>query len=233
MAARLGSMSTKLGILGWRDTRPLDAMGMPTEAHESFHNLIHAAIDREMIRMNVDESWHTQEAATHRAPSGVAKEGDYTGAAILAGGKLRRWPTLAIEVGRSQSLESLRTVMRLWFHESEHAVKIVILVKLYRNNRSILVEKYAEGPVAVQRPGATTTRFAQGDLAPILRQAITIREATGCPLEYKVSGAPLVLEFNLRFLRLPDLAAGEGDIIIDEQSLQRAAALTWAEYEDE
>ncbi|KAF4119511.1 hypothetical protein GMORB2_4641 [Geosmithia morbida] len=183
--------------------------------------------------MNVDESWTTQGSTTHKAPSGVVKEGDYTGAPLLVGGKIRRWPTLVIEIGRSQPLESLRMVMGLWFRESEDAVEMVVLVKLCRDDHSILVEKYTEGPVAVQRPGATTTRSARGGLAPVLRQRVTIREVAGRPLEYKVSGAPLVLEFNLLFLRQPDLAIGERDIVVDEHGLQRAAAPTWAEYGDE
>lgn len=48
--------------------------------------------------------------------------------------------------------------MRPWFHESQHAVKIVVLVQLGRNHHGILIERYTEDMVHVQRPGATTTR---------------------------------------------------------------------------
>ncbi|CAK7562574.1 MAG: hypothetical protein SEPTF4163_000422 [Sporothrix epigloea] len=114
------------------------------------------------------------------------------------------WPTLVLETGVSQSLESTRAKMRWWFSASDHAVKIVVVY------------------------GATSTRNMPS-LTPRLRQSINITAQPGSdPVVYNVVGGPLIIEFSLLFLRPADPARGEGDIILDASWLEQLARRIWA-----
>lgn len=162
--------------------------------------------------------------------SGGAGEGDSSGGPLPQRGGTGDWPTLVIEAGYSQTLDDMRRVMRWWFGASNHQVKIVLLAKFDRGARSIILEKWVEGP-ARTRPGATTTRAAAAP-EPTRRQLITIAQVAGVsganrlnPLSYSVTGGPLRLEFDLLFLR--QAGQGEGDIIFSIQELQRYAVGVW------
>ncbi len=112
--------------------------------------------------------------------------------------------------------------MKWWFRESHHQAKIVVLAKF--DNPRILVEKWEEeGGV---RPGAMTTRTSSTQLAPVLRQNITItRDATTNPPSYNVARGALVLSFRLVFDREP--RAGESDFAIDIPDLENYADRVW------
>ncbi|KAM7183797.1 hypothetical protein V8F33_013376 [Rhypophila sp. PSN 637] len=53
-------------------------------------------------------------------------------------------PTLVIEAGFSQTMDELRNDMRWWFNASNHDVKIVLLVKMYLQNKEIWIERWQE-----------------------------------------------------------------------------------------
>ena len=112
--------------------------------------------------------------------------------------------------------------MEWWFRESNHQVKIAVLAKFDRP--IILLEKWEEEST---RPGATTTRSSShAQLAPVLRQSITItRDATINPPSYNVASGALVLSFRLVFLRKPH--QGEGDLVFDIPYLQFYADRVW------
>lgn len=144
------------------------------------------------------------------------------------------WPTLVIEAGVSQSLPDLRSTIRWWFAASEHAVKIVLLVKIYAHLRQIIIEKWTEGNDA-QHPSARTRSAVA--IFPINRQMITIDMSPGAaaapsndairadPQSYIVTGGDLRLDFELLFLRKP--IAGESDVIITTLMLQKLGASIW------
>lgn len=136
------------------------------------------------------------------------------------------WPTLVVETGLSQSLESLRAKMRWWFSASDLAVNIVVLVKLQRASRTICVEKYVKD-IPQTRQGATFTRRMPA-LAPQIRQTITVALHPGSqPVVFDVFDGPLVLEFALLFLRPADPARGERDVVLDANMLTNLAKLVW------
>lgn len=145
------------------------------------------------------------------------------------------WPTLIVEVGFSQSLQSLRSVENWWFTASHHEVKIVLLVKLRRENQTIQIEKRVAERQSAHRLSATTTRaFSAAALplvlvpVPVLRQTIMIaRDNSTDPATYEIQGGNLVLEFELLFLRPPNLEQGEGDVILIQHRLEQLAKRVW------
>ncbi|CAK7563086.1 MAG: hypothetical protein SEPTF4163_000943 [Sporothrix epigloea] len=141
----------------------------------------------------------------------------------------KSWPTFVLEAGDSQSLEGLRNDMRWWFAASQHEVKIVLVAKLYPATREIRLEKYVKD-VSHVRTGATCTRNTP-QLQPRPTQVVTIapREANpGQELQFTVVGAPLILDFQLLFLRAPNLDAGESDLEYTSSDLEDTASAVWS-----
>ena len=144
-----------------------------------------------------------------------------------------QYPTLVIEAGWSQTLEKLRQKAEWWFAKSGRDVKIVLLVKSSPRSNHIRIEKWKLAPAA-SRGGATTTRAAAA-MTPQCIHVVEIARANGIhnahpnqfdPASYVVTGGPLQLEFVDIFLRQP-ISPGEGDLVLDDTSLQRYAANFW------
>ncbi|CAK7210048.1 hypothetical protein SCUCBS95973_000660 [Sporothrix curviconia] len=139
-----------------------------------------------------------------------------------------KWPTLVIEAGVSQSLASLRNKMAWWFRASEHEVKIVLIMKVDQDARTIRLWKYTKD-FPQTRNGATRTR-AMPNLEPHLCQEIQIvpQPDNGGLAQYDVIGGPLHLEFALLLLRPADPARGEHDIEISAGELAGVAEFVFA-----
>lgn len=177
--------------------------------------------------MGLKNSWRSIGSATRSAQQGHSgrsgKEGDSTGGPEPQRAAKDAWPTLVLEAGFSQSLESLRLAMRRWFSLSNHEVKIILLAKF--NGTIILLEKWEE-EIQV-RPGATTTRHSLQHPTPVLRQSITITQnTTTTPTSYNITSGALVLSFRLLFLRDP--VPREGDFVFSVQELVEYAKKVWA-----
>lgn len=170
--------------------------------------------------MGLRNSWRTSAAATFRTQGNRGSgEGDSSGGPKPQRQYGNQWPTLIIEAGYSQTLQGLRRVMRWWFSASDHAVKIVLLIKMDIARQEIILEKWQEVQ-ALPRQGATTTRAA-AILEPNCLQSIHI----GSPILYHVTRGSLRLGFSELFLRAP--GTGERDIIIDVAHLQWIANEVW------
>ncbi|CAG9939192.1 unnamed protein product [Clonostachys rosea f. rosea IK726] len=200
---------------------------IPTEYHEYMHRRLDHLITRQIDDMGLD--WYQGGGATYKKRHGgiSSGEGDSTGRPV--GPENRDWPTLVIEAGYSQSLEALRREMQWWFSESNHQVKIVLLVKMYLpSRREIIIEKWRER-LAGRHSGTMTLRAIGGDsgLRPYLDQTINIARAPDAnpvlPESYRVTRGALRLEFADLFDRQP--REGEGDVIIQVQDLRRIAAI--------
>jgi hypothetical protein len=214
---------------------------IPTALHEQLHLAIDKKIFLSMVRMGLDDTdWISMGSTTLRAqghPNGDGGEGDSTGGPRNLRGGEGAWPTLVIEAGVSETLEELRNDMKWWFGTSDHQVQIVLLAKFDHNQNQIILEKWIEVQT-LPRPGATTTRAAQRcpQLIPDCSQVITIARNPGIadadpnrfqPMSYTVTRGDLRLEFDRLFLREPDQAEGEGDIVISTQDLQSYAGWVW------
>ena len=143
------------------------------------------------------------------------------------------WPTLILEVGWSQSLPSLRQTMRWWFDASQHAVKIVILMKIRAETNSIMIEKWVEQ--LLPQPTHMARSFANR-LAPTRAQEITISSSINfTPMrppqnnDFQVISDPLIIDFNLLFLRAPAQDTNEGDLLLTAQHLRQIAVKVFEE----
>lgn len=179
--------------------------------------------------MGLRYCWNTTGTATFYEEHGKtgSGEGDASGHPTQPGqNSSRRWPTLVIEAGYSQSLANLQEDMRWWFRESNHQVKIVLLVKMYPGPlRQIAIEHWREEPVNF--PGAMTRTRAQ-QLESVRDQAITIIKNSATvndylPSSYSVTRGALELRFSDLFLRVP--RPGEGNIVIGIEVLQWFGAM--------
>ncbi|CAH0019521.1 unnamed protein product [Clonostachys rhizophaga] len=199
---------------------------LPTECYEVMHREIDYQIHRRISAMGL--GWLPCGGATYRQqPGGAAGEGDSSGRPFEP--QDRAWPTLVIEAGYSQSLEALRRELKWLFSESDHKVKLVLLVKMHSPSRQeITIETWRER-LPERRSGAMSLRAIGGDsgLRPCLQQAINITRAPDAspilPESYCVTGGALRLEFADLFDRQP--REGEGDIIIQVEDLRKIAAI--------
>lgn len=188
--------------------------------------------------MGLLRRWTNIHATTYRSRDQFGDEdggeGDSAGGPKPARHGPNAWPTLIIEAGASQSRRELRNDMHWWFAASNHDVKIVILIKFKQQQRQILLEKWEELlPAIPSRPGAMTTRAsaaipaAGARLAPVLKQTITItQDIMITPPAYNVVGAPLVLSFELLFLRDP--IDEEADFVVTIADLRSFGESAWA-----
>lgn len=198
---------------------------IPTGYHERGHTILFSAVLHEFWSMGL--GWRSRRWSSSIRFKGKNLSGSGEGDSGCIPTPPRRgddWPTLVIEAGHSQSVTSLRRKMRWWFSESNHKVKIAILVKLFSGSRHIRLEKYTED--VQQRPGAMLTRNAT--IVPHLRQTITITPiANTNPVTYNVTRGALELEFDRLFLRLPDQNRREHDVTIDVDALKYIAEEIW------
>lgn len=198
-----------------------------TFKHEALHLNTYALISADIISMGLKLKWTAVGATTWEIPNRSAAEGDSSGRPTEERPGGESWPTLVIEAGFSQSIGQLRGRMQWWFRQSQHQVKIVILVKMQGHRQTILFEKYTERP-ATQRPGATSTRAA-ATLQPNLDQSIVVTRPPGVDVldaeSYIVTRGALRLEFNLLFLREP--GPGERDVVLEVEELQGIAKEAW------
>lgn len=202
-------------------------ISIPTRVHELLHLGLYQRFTRKLS--SVTEDWLPMGTTTLRARGapgghgGGGGEGDSTGGPEATRGKSDSWPTLVIEAGYSESLVQLRRDMEWWFTESNHDVKIVVLVKLDRAHNMIVLEKWQEEQLPAQ-PGIPITRSAP--LVPVLRQNIEIhRDITANPPAYNVTRGALVLGFRDLFLRNP--RRGEGNFVFSVQELGEYARVAW------
>lgn len=159
------------------------------------------------------------------------------------------WPTIVVEGGYTQSLESLRAKIRFWFARSAHSVKIAVLAKAFPEDHAqkrILIEQWQERDVSVTaaRPGASATRLSTISPSATLQQPVCIQTINivwavpgvaydeASPAQRRDPGAfnmvrgPLRLEFARLFLRQP-VGPGERDIVLLDDDLQWYASRVW------
>ncbi|CAK7232859.1 hypothetical protein SCUCBS95973_008400 [Sporothrix curviconia] len=212
---------------------------IPTGPHEQLHISFTINLNRAMSRMGVENEWEWMAAEMYSASSGSAGEGDASGGPASVRTVID-WPTLVIESGYTQTIQSLRAKARWWFAASGHRIKVVLLVKMHLSQSSVQVEKWTE-PAPTGRPGATTTRRSvqtgQAAWQPVRRQVLEVlwtgatpiravpREDRANPALYRVNGGPLTLGFAELFLRAP--VGGEHDFVLTDLELQHIAARAW------
>jgi len=135
------------------------------------------------------------------------------------------WPTLVFECGVSKSEIRLRADASWWLQNSQEEVKIVLVVKVSEEDRKIELEQW-EMDTGTD-PHATRARPG-GSRRLTRAQKVTIVAPLGSGA---VATAPFSLNFNKIFLRDPEPAKGEKDIVFSKEELEeRFAEHVWKFY---
>jgi hypothetical protein len=214
---------------------------IPSSPHEHLHGLLDDKIYLQVATMGLNDDFmptHATKFQDKNAGSVIsAGEGD-SARKPLSGRPLGSdFPTLVIEAGVSQTLQSLRQKARWWFNVSKGDVKVVLLVKMAQNQGSYTIHLEKWKVIQMPQPGATTRARAAAAAAAIQPQSdqtIDIIRAPGIsntdpnrfnPMSYNVTGGSLRLEFVDLFLRQP--IPPETDVVLSQGDLQQYAAICW------
>lgn len=208
---------------------------VPSSLHEKLHGYLNDRILVQTSAMGLDCEWASVGTTRFHAANGSSSEGDACRKPRSQRPTDLAWPTLVIEAGVSQSMRNLRNKARWWFEASNYDVKIVILAKLFPISKQIMVEKWIAVPSQPASGPATrslTLRIAAQAPTPACVQTITTKSFPGTTLaqlsdfnSFQVTSSPLVLEFELLFLRLP--GPGENNISIEVRHFQDLASWIW------
>ena len=190
---------------------------VPTAEHESSHRKFGSRLDVRAADMGLADEFSCVGATTFKTPR-WSKEGDSCWKPMSIRPRKEDWPTIVLESGWSESLTKLRQDARDWLDFSGGEVKIVLLFSIHRTPKRIIIEKWENRPVPVNRP---VTRSITRTQTPTQIQAITINSNPN-----NVNGAPLTLEFRKIFLRQP-VSTREHDITFTAQDLSAFAASSW------
>jgi hypothetical protein len=190
---------------------------VPTAKHEAAHRRFSTRLTFGAGLMGLIDELFDLGAATFKTRR-MSKEGDSVFKPLSMRPRETDWPTIVIESGWSESLTKLREDARRWLVNSRGDVKIVLLISIGRRARTMIIEKWENGPAPPTRP-STRSNTTQ---VPTLIQAITIDSNSNA-----VHGAPLILGFQEIFLRqaVPPL---EHDFTFTTQDLLAYATNLWA-----
>ncbi|EEU47948.1 uncharacterized protein NECHADRAFT_75043 [Fusarium vanettenii 77-13-4] len=153
----------KFRLKRYYSERQILIVTIPTEAHELLYAPLSGHIHAAVIQMGLGSQWTAMGSTTWRDHrNGDEGEGDSSGGPRNRQGP--RWPTLIIESGYSQTLESLRRDMKWWFSASNYQVKIVLLVKLDPSSEEIIMETWqvAQGETTSTEPSCSQVITVSG-----------------------------------------------------------------------
>ncbi|KAF7173838.1 hypothetical protein CNMCM5623_006051 [Aspergillus felis] len=127
------------------------------------------------------------------------------------------WPTLVIEAGVTASLPRLREEARWWLRNSQGEVRVVLVLGIHRQRRTLIIEKWEQ-----QERSLTHQRQLprQPEASPQAYAAQTIEISSE-----SVSGTPLVLHFE-ELLERPRQGR-EADIVVGEEQLRVCMRWVW------
>ncbi|KAK3181630.1 hypothetical protein K4F52_007008 [Lecanicillium sp. MT-2017a] len=193
--------------------------------HEAAHARIYGDIEYVLRLMGLRQSWRPTGASTMSPvnPADVSsREGDSGGAPHPLRTRPDAWPTLVIETAVSMSLEALRSTGAWWLTASRLQVKIVLLVKIDRQQKRIVLEKIA----ATGRGVFPLVRFPAITIDMLPAPAATPRAAARADPESYTASGTLRLGFESLFLRSSN--ARESDVVLTRLMLRELAALIWS-----
>ncbi|DAA74806.1 TPA_exp: Uncharacterized protein A8136_2224 [Trichophyton benhamiae CBS 112371] len=138
------------------------------------------------------------------------KEPDYSARPRnLPLGRTRKWPTLVVETGKSQSHSDLDRVARRWIQKSAGDVKIVLTIQVSRTE--LTIRRYGRSGITRATIPQTITIEKRGQNSPI-----------------HIVGNPLIIPFADLFLRTA--IRNQGDIIFNNTELEELAKLVWESF---
>ena len=149
-------------------------------------------------------------SATCEAENGSAKHPDCQFLPKrLPRARTKKWPSLVVETGFSESPSKLMSDARFWLSESNGDVQMVITIKIGRSSPNIKLESWELVNDRAKR-----------------QQVVTISK--GKNNQVYLEGQPLIIRFKKLFLRPPSLQR-EMDISLDNAFLMEIAENVWEE----
>ncbi|KAJ5188883.1 hypothetical protein N7491_005204 [Penicillium cf. griseofulvum] len=162
--------------------------------------------------MRLDNAVQTFGSATCVAPDGSAKQPDCQYLPRkLPRGRGKKWPSVVVESGFSESPSKFMSDARYWLTRSNREVQTVFTIRIGRSNPEIIIESWKLVDDRVKR-----------------QQQIKVHK--GENKHIYVWGHSLILGFSDVFLR-PASLARETDIRFDDHILKEFAEMVWDEQE--
>ncbi|KAJ5381573.1 uncharacterized protein N7496_004001 [Penicillium cataractarum] len=160
--------------------------------------------------MGLDDCLQTFGSATCKAENGSAKQPDCQFLPRrLPRDRTKKWPSVVVETGYSESPSKLMSDARFWLSESNGDVQMVITIKIGRSLPDLVLESWELVNDRVKR-----------------QQAITISK--GDNNHVYLWGQPLMISFDKLFLRPPSIPK-ETNISLDDTILKKIARNVWEE----
>ncbi|KAE8356763.1 hypothetical protein BDV28DRAFT_163777 [Aspergillus coremiiformis] len=177
---------------------------VPTRAHEVVHRNFDRKISSQFDAMNIDiDQFLSLGATRYVGPTASEKEADSSFTNPVFRPRDSDWPTLVIESGVSESMPRLRQDAAWWMANSRGQVQIVLLIKVTRDTKCMVIEKYV--PEARVYPNTRAQALAGPDYRPALVSTTEVHQGAYPPY---VQGPPVILEFQRVLGRPPVLPEG-------------------------
>lgn len=181
---------------------------MVTPEHTQIGFTLHKAIDEALRHMGLDRAIHQYQAVDIEV-NGKSKQPDMGWGPTRTPRGVHKRPTVVLEVAVSETKKKLHRDVDLWLDPGRGNANVAIAIKVNRKRPMISIENWV---------------WDDANGTSVQSQYIEVSENELD--EVKLSGGPLVIPFNLFFLRDPEMPR-ETDLIIDQEWLQMIAEKGW------
>ena len=125
--------------------------------------------------MGLDNRVHTFGSATCKAENGSAKQPDCQFLSKrLPRARTKKWPSVVVETGFSESPSKLMSDARFWLSESSGDVQMVITIKIGRSSPHIVLEAWERVNDRIQRQQVVTISKGENNHVYLQNQPFTI-----------------------------------------------------------
>ncbi|KAJ5836541.1 hypothetical protein N7447_002567 [Penicillium robsamsonii] len=181
-----------------------------SRAHEIAARVFERLLFECLKPMGLDDCLRTFGSATCQAENGSAKQPDCQFLPKrLPRARTKKWPSVVVETGFSESPCKLMSDARFWLSESNGDVQMVITIKIGRSSPNIVLELWELVHDRAKR-----------------QQVVTIIK--GENNQAYLGGQPLNISFDKLFLRPPTIPK-ETNISINDAILKKIAGEVWEE----
>lgn len=174
----------------------------------TFHKIFLEAVEPTELKRSLKEIG----SATHFASLGAKEPDQAWRPHQLPFNRSRDWPSAVVEVAYSEIESKLASSVRFWMGASGGDVKVVLTLRINRQQPEIRIEKWV------------SSSSSSNNNRHRLDQSVTISKADSNHII--LSNAPLTIDFEDLFLR-PASIPRERDIELDAEKLQYLATEIW------
>ncbi|PLB40007.1 uncharacterized protein BDW47DRAFT_102084 [Aspergillus candidus] len=213
IAERLSSSATRQMFS--YDTQSM-IIKLLTSVHEIASRGLFFGVQKAVYDMSLHRSIDALGSTRIRGASS-SKQADESWAPVQSvPGRDAKWPTVAVEVGVSQSYQKLKADAEWWLTNSRGDVKLVIIVSINQDAPSIKFQTVFSHVVS-------SARHQRLRYVPTIRQSIT---TSRCGAQITTSPeVPLIIEFEELFCRQP--VQPEHNIEISSDQLRDISSDVW------